>query len=128
VKFAKGILDGSVKPDFSSQEIPENDVDEGVKVVVGKSFDKIVLDETKDVLLEVYAPWCGHCKALEPAYKRLAARFKDVGSVVVAKMDGTENEHPSLAVEGFPTLLFYPAAKGAQGARRCASVSTCACT
>ncbi|CAF4407663.1 unnamed protein product, partial [Rotaria magnacalcarata] len=33
---------------------------EDVKVVVAKNFDEIVNDNTKDVLIEFYAPWCGH--------------------------------------------------------------------
>lgn len=111
----KGILDGSLEPDLKSDEIPEDDMDGHVKVVVGKSFDSIVKDPTKDVLLEVYAPWCGHCKNLEPIYKKLAARFKDIDSVVIAKMDGTTNEHGDLNVEGFPHLVFYPAKEGAEG-------------
>lgn len=57
----------------------------------------------------MYAPWCGHCKALEPVYKKLAKRFAKVDSVVIAKMDGTENEHADVEVKGFPTILFYPA-------------------
>jgi len=113
LKFAEGLLDGSVAPEYKSAEIPENDKDADVTIVVGKSFDKIVKDPTKDVLLEVYAPWCGHCKSLEPIYKKLAKRFKKVESVVVAKMDGTENEHPDLDVKGFPTILFFPAEEGA---------------
>lgn len=59
--------------------------------------------------LQVYAPWCGHCKSLEPIYKKLAKRFAKVDSVVIAKMDGTENEHPDVEVKGFPTILFFPA-------------------
>jgi len=77
--------------------------------VVGKNFDDIVMDQSKDVLLEVYAPWCGHCKKLDPIYKKLAKRFSSVESVVIAKMDGTENEHPLVEAKGYPTLLFYPA-------------------
>ena len=39
---------------------------------------------------------CGHCKSLEPIYKKLGKRFKKIDSVVIAKMDGTENEHPDV--------------------------------
>lgn len=61
--------------------------------------------------------WCGHCKKLDPIYKKLAKRFKTVDSVVIAKMDGTENEHPDIEVKGFPTIIFYPAGKDSvQGA------------
>ena len=62
-QYEKGELTNFVK----SAEPPENN-DGPVKVVVGKTFDEIVLDETKDVLIEFYAPWCGHCKSLEPIW------------------------------------------------------------
>jgi protein disulfide-isomerase A1 len=88
-----------------------------VQIVVGKSFDDIVKSSKKDVLLEVYAPWCGHCKTLEPIYKKLATRFKDIDSVVIAKMDGTANEHAEINMQGFPHIVFYPAKEGAHGAR-----------
>ena len=50
------------------------------QVVVGKNFDEIVMDETKDVLIEFYAPWCGHCKALAPKYEELGEKvgFKGI--------------------------------------------------
>jgi protein disulfide-isomerase A1 len=83
--------------------------DGNVKIVVGDSFDDIVLDETKDVLLEVYAPWCGHCRNLEPEYNRLGEILKDIPSIVIAKMDGTTNEHAVVQIQGFPTILFFPA-------------------
>lgn len=60
-------------------------------------------------VIQVYAPWCGHCKKLDPIYKKLAKRFKKVNTVVIAKMDGTENEHPLIDAKGFPTIIFYPA-------------------
>lgn len=75
---------------------PQKKVD-GVTVVVAKEFDKLVLDPAKDVILEVWAPWCEHCKALAPTIAKLARRFKNIDSVVVAKMDGDSNEHPMLA-------------------------------
>uniref|UniRef100_A0A7C9EU26 Protein disulfide-isomerase n=1 Tax=Opuntia streptacantha TaxID=393608 RepID=A0A7C9EU26_OPUST len=106
--FGEGFLEGKLKPVYKSDPIPESN-DGDVKIVVGDNFDEIVLDESKDVLLEIYAPWCVHCQALEPTYSKLAKHLRGVNSIVIAKMDGTTNEHPRAKSEGFPTLLFFPA-------------------
>lgn len=47
------------------------------QVVVAENFDSIVNDESKDVLIEFYAPWCGHCKNLEPKYKELGEKVSN---------------------------------------------------
>ncbi|CAN8252636.1 unnamed protein product [Cochlearia groenlandica] len=106
--FAEEFLSDKLKPFFKSDPIPEKN-DGDVKIVVGDNFDDIVLDDSKDVLLEVYAPWCGHCQALEPMYNKLAKHLQSIDSLVIAKMDGTTNEHPKAKAEGFPTILFFPA-------------------
>ncbi|KAF7076721.1 hypothetical protein CFC21_081334, partial [Triticum aestivum] len=109
-EFARDFLEDKLTPSYKSDPVPELN-DEDVKVVVGKSLDQIVLDESKDVLLEVYAPWCGHCQSLEPIYNKLAKYLRGIDSLVIAKMDGTNNEHPRAKPDGFPTILFYPAGK-----------------
>lgn len=106
--FAEGFLEDKLKPFYKSDQIPETN-DGDVKIVVGNNFDEIVLDESKDVLLEIYAPWCGHCQAFEPTYNKLAKHLRGIDSLVIAKMDGTTNEHPRAKADGFPTLVFFPA-------------------
>ncbi|KAL5709797.1 protein disulfide-isomerase [Ranunculus cassubicifolius] len=106
--FGEDFLGDKLKPFLKSDPIPETN-DEDVKIVVGNNFDDIVLDESKDVLLEIYAPWCGHCQSLEPTYKKLAKHLRGIDSIVLAKMDGTTNEHPRAKADGFPTILFFPA-------------------
>ncbi|KAG5146035.1 hypothetical protein JHK84_031578 [Glycine max] len=106
--FGNDFLEDKLKPFLKSDPVPESN-DGDVKIVVGNNFDEIVLDESKDVLLEIYAPWCGHCQALEPTYNKLAKHLRSIESIVIAKMDGTTNEHPRAKSDGFPTLLFFPA-------------------
>lgn len=99
---------GNMTPFYKSQPVPETN-DEPVKVLVGDNFDAMVLNSNKYVLVEAYAPWCGHCKKLEPIYNEMAEKLSGVEDLVIAKMDSTANEHSAISVKGFPTLkLFTP--------------------
>ncbi|KAI9596340.1 thioredoxin-like domain-containing protein [Syncephalis fuscata] len=111
-EFVQSYVDGKLKPSIKSEPIPEKN-DEDVKVVVADNFDALVMDKTKDVLIEFYAPWCGHCKKLAPIYDKLAAKYKDYSDkITIVKMDATANDIPPSAgftVEGFPTIKIVKA-------------------
>lgn len=102
-----GVLKGTVTPNIKSEAEPA-DNSGPVKVIVGTTFDSIVMDDAKDVLVEFYAPWCGHCKSLTPKYEELGKSFSDDSTVVIAKVDATANDTPA-EIQGFPTIILYPA-------------------
>ena len=102
---------GSLKPHLKTQEEPK-DNNGDIFVVVGKTFQKEVIDNDKDVFIVFYAPWCGHCKQLLPKYEEAAKKLKAKNpKLVLAKMDATENEVESVHITGFPTIKFYPGNK-----------------
>jgi len=60
-------------------------------------------------LVEFYAPWCGHCKQLAPAWKQLADEAKKSGAFKVAKIDGNAEQElaGTFGVTGFPTIKLF---------------------
>jgi len=109
--FINDFKSGTIKPFLKSQDIPTEQT-EAVITVVGKNFKDVVMDDSKDVFIEFYAPWCGHCKKLAPIWEEVAAELKGITSLVFAKMDSTANEVDDVDIQGYPTLKFYP--KGAK--------------
>jgi len=100
--FSQNLLDAYMK----SEPVPEEQG--AVKVAVAKNFDELVTDNTNDVLVEFYAPWCGHCKKLTPIFDELGEKMEGA-NVDIVKMDATANDvPPGYDVRGFPTLFWVP--------------------
>lgn len=110
--FVDEFVSGKLSPSIKSEPIPK-DQDGPVHVLVADEFDKVVFDESKDLLVEFYAPWCGHCKKLAPTYDSLGEKYKEhKDKITIAKMDATTNDVPPSAgfsVQSFPTIKFRKA-------------------
>ncbi|XP_064201545.1 protein disulfide isomerase family A, member 7 [Anguilla rostrata] len=110
-RFLEDYFAGRLKRYLKSEPVPEGNSGP-VKVVVAETFEEVVNDPEKDVLIEFYAPWCGHCKNLEPKYTELGEQLSGDPNVIIAKMDATANDVPTgYDVQGFPTIYFAPAGK-----------------
>jgi len=105
--FVESFLDGKLKQHLLSQDLPDDWDKTPVKTLVSSNFDEVVFNKDKDVLVEFYAPWCGHCKQLAPIFDQLGEKFRDSETVVVAKIDSTANELEHTKITSFPTLKFY---------------------
>ena len=111
IEFMEGWEKGILKRHLKTQEEPKENKGP-IFEVVGKTFQRDVIDNDNDVMLVFYAPWCGHCKKLLPEYEKAALKLKEKNpKVILARMDATENEVESVTITGFPTIKFYPGNK-----------------
>jgi len=102
---------GSQQNKETPQGTPEAAGDEDVIVLTDDIFEEQVFKSEEAWMIEFYAPWCGHCKKLEPEWNVLAKKVK--GQVKIAKLDSTANTKISskYGISGYPTIKFFPAGK-----------------
>jgi len=106
--FASDATAGKATVHLRSQPPPESAGGSGAPVeLVGSTFAQVAHDSSKDVLVQFYAPTCGHCNKLKPVYASVAAHFADDADMVVAQMDASANDILGLEPEGYPTILLY---------------------
>ena len=75
--------------------------------VTDRTFAQEVLQSTPPVLVDVWADWCGPCKAIAPIVEELAREYE--GRLKVMKLDVDENPRTASTyqVQSLPTLLVF---------------------
>ena len=79
-------------------------------------FKALVADPNKPVILDVWAPWCGPCKAMKPHFDSLAEEFSESARVMAINADESPGIVDELKVYTIPTVVVYRG--GADIARR----------
>lgn len=72
-----------------------------------KSFQPVVVKSVTPVLVEFYAPWCGHCKNLAPHYSKVAKALKGVAKVAAIDLDKYKTVGGPYGIRGFPTIKLF---------------------
>ena len=75
--------------------------------LMDSDFERVVVQSEKPVMVDMWAEWCGPCRAIAPTIEALAVEYQ--GRAVVAKMNVDDNQViPSqFEIEAIPTLLFF---------------------
>ncbi|OAL55738.1 thioredoxin-domain-containing protein, partial [Pyrenochaeta sp. DS3sAY3a] len=80
----------------------------------GMDYDRLIAKSNYTSIVEFYAPWCGHCKNLKPAYETAAKSLAGIAKVAAVNCDEEMNKPfcGQMGVQGFPTLkLVRPSKK-----------------
>jgi len=108
----QGFEAGTLSQYIRSEPVPkEEDLDpyDPVKVIVGSTLGDYIRQRKKNIFLNFYAPWCGHCKRLQPVWKELGVRLRGNEDLVeIAQLDATANEVADVEIRGYPTIHLYP--------------------
>ena len=78
-----------------------------MKSTVKNTFKTDVLDSKKLVLLDVWAPWCGPCRGMEPILESVSGDIKDWAEVVKLDASVEMEQVQELGVTALPTFLIF---------------------
>lgn len=95
---------------FLALSVASSEEDHVLTLDTGNFEDQI--NKHDFIVVMFFAPWCGHCKRLEPEFDRAARALAEEGSeIVLAKINGDDKKHKRLMrkyeVSGFPTLKVF---------------------
>ncbi|TPK74733.1 thioredoxin TrxC [Mesorhizobium sp. B2-4-15] len=76
------------------------DVDAGL-------FDRQVARSTLPVLVDVWAPWCGPCKMMAPAYEAAANELEPHVRLIKLNSDNEQAASARLGIRGIPTMILF---------------------
>ena len=115
-RFVDNYMAGKVGIYVRSEDVPEEEFDRNVRIVVGETFNSVVMDASSSVLLLVYSTFhsgsASQDASIHETLSKVGEAFKDSTDVLVAKVEATLNEIPPHFIsQSYPKIYFLPQEK-----------------
>ncbi|RKL33888.1 hypothetical protein BFJ72_g9670 [Fusarium proliferatum] len=111
-KHVAAYLAGSLTPSIKSESVPEVSTSQPfLTKLVGSNFDELVFDQSKDVLVEFYVPWCQYCVDLHAVLNQLGSKYVELGlsdKAALATINVDANDVP-IEIDSYPSIRLYRA-------------------
>ena len=76
-----------------------------------ENFDIQLKNTDKPVLVDFYAPWCGHCRTQAPIIEKLAEELSDKAVIATLNVDENNQKASQYFISGIPTILVFKNSK-----------------
>jgi len=86
-----------------------------IKIATDETFEALVLNNDKPVVVDFWAAWCGPCKMVAPEMEKLAAKYDGVVDVVKVDVDANPGLSQAYGIMSIPTIAFFKPGSQPQG-------------
>jgi thioredoxin 1 len=86
-----------------------------IKHATDETFQQLVLDNDKPVVVDFWAAWCGPCKMVAPEMEKLAEKYEGAVDVVKVDVDANPGLSQAFGIMSIPTIAFFKPGEQPQG-------------
>ena len=71
------------------------------------TFEQLVLDNERPVVVDFWASWCGPCRLVAPELEKLASKYEGLVDVVKVDVDANPGLSMAFGIQSIPTIAFF---------------------
>jgi thioredoxin 1 len=86
-----------------------------IKAATDETFEALVLNNDKPVVVDFWATWCGPCKMVAPEMEKLAAKYDGLVDVVKVDVDANPGLSQAFGIMSIPTIAYFKPGAQPQG-------------